>query len=164
MTPNAPQIPPDAAKHVGDVLEFGGKAAVALGAMWAFVIGVVKPYSAWRSKRRADEIRAALKPELDAIARLIAREEETDKKLDLVIDRQTQVFDEIDLFMVVVADNRERLDETNGLLDEVFSSRDRRVHSARRQAADVALAELQGRVRMRRRRTDDLANLEVRKE
>lgn len=160
MNAPGPQIPPEAAKHVGDVLEFGGKAAVALGAIWAFVIGVVKPYSAWRSKRRAAEIRAALEPELKIIAALRDREEEVDRKLQLTLDRQSQVFDELELFLVVVGDNRDRQNETNALLDEVFASPDRRVNGVRRQAADEALEQLQGRVRMRRRRADDLANLE----
>lgn len=153
MAPSPQDLPPDSAERIGDVLEFGAKAALSVGAIWALIARVFKPLAEWTRKRRALAIRAALAPELAVIAALPEREE----KLDLALERQDRVFDEIDLFVTVMADNRERLDEMNDLLNaHGFASRDRRSASERRQFADEAMAELQGRMVARRRKDDQV--------
>lgn len=156
MNPPAPDLPPDSAQRVLDIAEFLAKFVGSLAAVWIFLRRGGKPAIEWYRKRRIEVIREALKPELDCIAGLPARDERTDAKLDLSLERQSRIFDELDLLLVVVADGRERQDETNDLLDEVFATADRRQSTTRRQAAEAALAELQGRVISRRRREEEL--------
>lgn len=170
MNAPAPDLPPDTAERVADIMEYTAKTAVSLSAVWAFIALIARPFTEWRRKRLREAIREALKPELAAIADMPARETETNRKLDIALRRQDQVFDEIDLFVLVVADNRERLAEMQDLLDSTagLTAGDRRRNApgARRRLADEALQELQGKLRARRRARTELAEheLEVRPE
>lgn len=150
---NAPgsEIPQDAAQRAADVLEFLGKAAGSLALLWAFIAKVGKPYIEWRGKRRALEIRSALKTELDCIGKM----PEIERDLQLILERQNRVFDELDLIGGIATENHERLDEFRELMDAVgFASRDRRDAEDRRQHVTDALRELNDRRNARRRRTD----------
>lgn len=142
-------VPPDAPQRAAEVLEFLAKLAGALAIVWGFIAKVAKPFVDWRRRRLQEAIRDALRADLDPLRELPSR-------VELALERQDQVFDEIDLFLEVIADNRDRINEINGFLDEVgFASRDRR-HAERRRTADEAFDELQGRLRSRRRRDDDI--------
>jgi hypothetical protein len=163
VNPPAPQLPPDVGQHLGDVLEYAAKAAVSVGALWAFIAKIAKPFVEWRRHRLTVAIRAALGPELKMVAEIKASEEERGELVKLALERQSQLFSEMELFLVVVAEARDRLDDFSALLDEVgFSSRNRRAETTgdRRRMSDEAMAQLQGIVRMRRRRADDLPNVE----
>lgn len=150
MNPPSPQLDPDAAQRALDVVEFLAKLGGGLLIVWGFIARVAKPFVDWRRKRLQDAIRDALKADLDPLRELPDR-------VRLALERQDQVFDEIDLFVAVMSDHRERLEEFSGLLDEVgLASRDRRVNAERQRLADDAFAELQGRLRSRRRQDDQL--------
>lgn len=157
MNPSVgPDLTPQQAQHVGDVLEFSAKAAVSAGILWAFFVKIAKPFVEWRSHRRAAEMRAALKTELDCMSRMPALEE----AVAAVLDRQTAMFDEMDLFLKIATENHERLDEFRELMDEIgFASRDRRDVADRRLAVSDALRELYERRTARRRRDDVLDDL-----
>lgn len=157
MNPPPPDVSPEAAQRVANALEWLAKFAGSLLALWLFIARVGKPYFEWRDRQRATTIRAVLREELACLATISEREEANGKKLDLALARQDQVFGEIDLFVTVMADNRDRIDELNELLNEAgYASRDRRIAADRRRAADEAMAELQGRLRGRRRHDDQL--------
>lgn len=157
MNPPVQDLPPDPAQRVADTVEFLARIAGAALIVWGFIAKAGKPYFQWRQKQFSATIRAVLKEELACLAQLTAREEEINAKLDLALERQERVFDELDLFVAVLADSRDRLDEVKDLLNEAgYASRDRRIHSDRRVAADEAMAELQGRLRGRRRQEDHL--------
>lgn len=137
--------------RAADTLEFLARIAGAGLIVWGFVAKVGKPYFEWRQRKLNEAITAVLKLSLAGYTKEI-----TDK-IDIALERQTRVFEEVDLLVVVLADNRDRMDEMKEMLDGAgFSSRNRRVHADRRIAADEAMAELQGRIRGRRRHTDDL--------
>lgn len=149
---NPPAAPPDPefTKRALDFAEFGAKLVVALGAMWAFVVKIVKPYSDWRKQRLAAELREILKPELDRLERLGACAD----RIEIVLERQSAMFNDIDDFMLIARTNTERIDETNDLLDEVFHL-DRRVNADRRKVIDTILADLAHRQQNRRRHAED---------
>ena len=149
MNPPPPDLPPDATQRAADVVEFLATVAGSLLIVWGFIARIAKPFVDWRRDRLRDAIRDALKADLDPLRALPSQ-------VKRALDRQDQVFDEIDLFVAVIADNRERLDDISSLLDEVgYASRDRRTSTERRQLADDAFAELQGRLRSRRRKEDE---------
>lgn len=146
-------IAPDSSPLSGralDVLEWGAKAALALLGMWGFLEKVAKPYTTWRRKHIATQIREALRPELDRMERLSGCAD----RIELVLRRQDHLFKDIDDFLVVARTNTERIDETNDLLDEVFHL-DRRVNPERRAHIDSILAGLARRQQDRRRDADD---------
>jgi hypothetical protein len=160
-----PDLPPDAAQRAADTIEFIAKLAGSLAVVWAFIAKVGKPFTEWRRKQLTAAIREALATELAAIAKIPERDEEVNAKLMLALERQGQIFDELDLFVMVVAEGRERMDDLSELLDETgFASRERRRNPDRRHAADQALTELQGRLVSRRRREEELRNMEVNRE
>lgn len=153
----------DGAELVGAVVEFLAKVAGSLLIVWGFIVRVWKPFVEWRRRRLTDAIRLALKAELEAMAGLPERDQALLDKVNLALDRQEQVFSEIDLFVIVMADSRDRMDEVTDLLNvSGFASRDRRPveRTDRRRHADEAMAELQGQLRARRRRTDDARTLD----
>lgn len=159
MTPQL-DLPPDTQQRVADTVELFVKLAGALGIVWAFLVKVAKPYREWRHRQLTAAIRTALQPELKVVSELAAANNSVSAKLMLALERQSEIFDEFDLFVVVVADNRDRMEEMKELLDEAgFASRDRRQHADRRRRADEAMEQLQGRLIARRRKEDELRNL-----
>lgn len=129
-----PQLDPHTAKAVNDVIEYGGKAAVSLAAIVGFFRLVAQPIMNWRSaardrrkKAEAELIRSVLAEEIQKLDAICAREETVLDEYQKVISRQEQIFRDLDILLEVALDNRDRLDEMNSLLDEVgFCSRDRR--------------------------------------
>lgn len=151
MNGAAPDLPPDPAQSALNVLEFLAKAAGAAVIVWGFIKTVGKPYFEWRQRRLNEAITIVLKKELHEHTMEMA------DRIDLALARQDRVFEEIDLLVVVMADDRDRHDEMTELLNtQGMASKNRRVHADRRQAADEAMAELQGRLRSRRRKTDEI--------
>ncbi len=155
MNPPAPQLPPDGADRLADILELLTKAAGLFALAGAFIQWAIKPYIKWRRARLTEAITAALEPAMQTAL------EPLKGPVMLSLERQNLIFDELDLFITIVAEHQDRQDETNTLLDEVgLASHDRRVSETRRRRAVEALEELQGRARMRRRRGDDLPVME----
>jgi hypothetical protein len=148
------------ASRAGDILEFWAKAAGVALAIWQLVERVGKPYFAWRQKRFEASIRAVLKTELECIDRVTEHEEEIKALLLRVLERQDEIFADLDLFIEVAQDNRERHDETADLLNALgYSSKDRRTterRSARTPRVDDLMVELRLRSTERRRRVDAL--------
>lgn len=148
------------AARAGDVLEFWAKAAGVALALWQLVERVGKPYFAWRQKRFDASIRAVLKAELECINSVVEREEEIKGLLERIIERQDEIFADIDLFIEVAQDNRDRHDETAELLNALgYSSKDRRTterRDTRTPRIDSLMNELNLRAVERRRRIDDV--------
>lgn len=140
---------PAVPKRVADVLDYGARLTVSLVAIWAFVEKIGKPYSTWRRRRLAEELREILKPELENLA---AMKKCTDH-IDLVLTRQDALFRDIDDFLVIARTNTERIDETNDLLDEIFHL-DRRVNTERRVKIDELLNTLARRQQERHRHAE----------
>lgn len=157
----SPQPEQEIAQRAGDILEFWAKAAGVALAIWQLVERVGKPYFSWRQKRFEASIRAVLKKELECIDGVKEREEEIKSLLERVIERQDEIFADLDLFIEVAQDNRDRHDETTELMNALgFASRDRRAGGERREDRtahiDTLMGELRGRAVERRRRVDDV--------
>lgn len=139
--PVPPSLDPHTTKAVNDVIEYGGKAAVSLGAIVGFFKLVAQPGMNWRAaareKRKKEEsemIREVLKDELARLEGICDREEAILDEYQKIVARQEQIFGDLDFLIDIATDNRDRLDEMNCLLDEMgFSSRDRRSGSEQRQ-------------------------------
>lgn len=146
---NPPAAPdPDLQRRALDLAEWLAKLGGVIAAVWAAVEKIAKPYQTWRKQRLANEIRASLVPELGKLEKLSIC---TDR-IEIVLDRQTVLFDDIDSFLHVAQTNTDRIDETNDLLDAVgFTSLNRRVDDARRQQIDEMLTALRDRQQARKR-------------
>lgn len=162
-----PQLTPEMQGRIADVAEWLVKVGGSLALMWGFLARVAKPYVEWRKRKLVESIREAVQPELTVMTSLKADHQAIVKKLDVSLARQSELFDEIELFITVIADHHDRLEEVRELLDEAgFASRDRRDppdrERDRRRAADLALEELQGRLRRRRRQDHEVENFHYR--
>jgi hypothetical protein len=139
------------------LLDFIARVAAVLVAVWAAAEKVAKPTLEWRRrmhderrKELAIEIREILKPELDRLEKVGLC---TDR-IELVLQRQSALFQDIDDFLHIAHTNVDRLDEVNELLNAVGFSSERRIDDAKRaQVADL-LAALRDRQRARRRALD----------
>lgn len=145
-------VTPDVAipLHTSDTIDFLIKLGAAFGALWAGVAKIWKPYVQWRREHTANITREVLKPELDQLRALIESESGCAEHMEAAVRGLTQVFSEMDSWMGLAIDNRERLDETNDLLDEMFSL-ERRVDYERRAEIDSLLSTLKERAKMRKR-------------
>jgi hypothetical protein len=152
-----PPLDPHTAKAVNDVIEYGGKAAVSLAAIAAFVRLIAQPVMKWRDTRRtarkkaeAEMIREVLREEIARLDAICKREEQILDEYVKIIARQEQIFRDIDQLVELALDNRERLDEINCLMDELgLTSRDRRLKDEEMQAVLEGLVD---RRKHRRRR------------
>jgi hypothetical protein len=158
MNPAVPP-PPDAetARVLNDVLEWGGKAAVSLASIWGFVALIAKPFMEWRKRRDGErrrelavEIHDILKPELERLEKVGLCAD----RIEMVLQRQSALFSDIDDFLSIAHTNVERLDEMNDLLDAVGFSTDRRVDDEQRAHVAHLLSTLRDRQRARRRGDD----------
>jgi hypothetical protein len=150
----------NASERIASTLELLAKGGGLLGMLWAFLAKVLKPWIEARRKARVTEIRDAIAPEVDKLNDLIEREEQCAERNEELHDRQQifherqqRIFGEFDQMLKILVDNRERINEQNDLLDQVFAL-DRRVDPDRRREIDVMLAELHQR-RKDARRTED---------
>lgn len=142
--PSDPQI----GERIADVVELGAKVSIGLGAVWAFVAKVLKPFTVWRRasrlKARADaeaEIRLMFDKEIQAINRIPTLESQIDV-----------LFKDHDILLDVAFDNRERHDETNALLDFLGFTSDRRSSEERRDVVAEMVTTLAERRKERRRK------------
>ena len=156
MTPYAPAPVPDPelSKRALDTLELWAKVAGSLTALALFVHKILKPYQDWRRKSLADLIREVLKEELEKLDAVVDREEEVFVQLGRVLARQDALFADIDAFLEIGSDNRERLDEVNGLLDKIGLTSDRRAGDRGR--FDELMEQLHDRRNQRRRLQDQI--------
>lgn len=143
-----------------DLADYVARIAASLVVAWGAVEKIVKPLIEWRSKLRIAreaaltlKVRDVLKPELDDLKRLGVC---TDR-LEVVLARQTEIFTDVDKLLTIVEDNRERLNETAGLLDAMGLTSDRRTDTVERQAFDVQIQQLRDRQRDRRRQEREVA-------
>lgn len=144
--PSDPQI----GERIADVVELGAKVSIGLGAVWAFVVKVLKPFTVWRRasrlKARAEseaEIRQMFDKEIQAINRIPTLEAQIDV-----------LFKDHDILLDVAFDNRERHDETNALLDFLGFTSDRRSSDEHRDAVTEMVTTLAARRRERRRKPE----------
>lgn len=147
--------PEDVSTRVVNLLELLAKALIALGAVWAFIEKIIKPYSTWRRERLAHLIKQVLSVELDKLDALIEAESTCAGRMERVLRRQEEIFDANDLFLEIAADNKERHDETTELLNRVFGI-DERVDLVRREEINAMLHNLRERRHTRRRSIDAL--------
>jgi hypothetical protein len=136
--------------HAVETIDFLVKLGGALGAAWVATTKIWKPYVEWRREHIAKVTREVLKPELDQLRALITSESGCAEHMEAAVRGLTQVFGEMDSWMALAIDNRDRLDETNDLLDEMFSL-ERRVDYERRAEIDALLAVLKERAKARKR-------------
>ena len=141
---------PNITERLVDLLEYAARVAIPLGALKVFFVGVYKPFVTWRREHTAKTIREVLKPELDQLKSMIEDESGCAGQMKEVLTQMRTIFHDLDLFLEVSHDNRERQDETNELLDEVFGI-ERRVDLKRRKEIDDMLALLAERRKARRR-------------
>lgn len=134
-----------------DVIEWAAKAAIALGSLKVFLAGIYKPFVTWRRAHTAKVVREVLDPELSALRKIIVQEEGCATRMEEVLVQTRMIFQEFDDVLEVLMDNRERIDETNGLLDEMGFSTDRRGTDARHEQVKVMVEKLHERRKHRRR-------------
>lgn len=145
---------PELSKRALDTLELWAKIAGALTVIALFILKILKPYQDWRRKSLAELIREVLKAELEKLDGLTEREDEVFRALGRVLARQTELFVDIDSFLDIAGDNRERIDEINELLDlEGFTSLERRNGHDRIVRVDEVLEGIRDRRKARRRYT-----------
>jgi hypothetical protein len=166
MTPVSPtpELDPIAAQKALSIIEFGAKFAIALGAVYAFIEKLAKPYAEHRRIRLATVIREVLKEEIDSLHDIRDERDDLRRLVEAVLDRQTALFDDIDLFIDIARDNRERHDETADLLNAIGLSTDRRADPDRRKEVDTMLILLDDRRKERRRTNDIVRNLQTERE
>lgn len=148
-------IAPTETTRLLDLADYLVKVGAALAAAWAFAVKVGKPAYEFRAKileRRnsvlAQKIRGILEPELQDLTRLQTCTDE----LEVVLKRQREVFLDLDNVLGIVTDNRDRIDETNDLLNLLGFSSDRRAANAeRREEFDRLLTVLRNRNKVRAR-------------
>jgi hypothetical protein len=152
---------PDFQKRAIDFADYAARLAAAAIAVWGLSEKVVKPFTEWRRRMTEErkralaiEMREILKPELDRLATL----GQCADRIELVLKRQGVLFEDIDDFLEIATNSRDRLDETNELLDEVFHL-ERRVNSERRAHIDMLLVSLARRQSDRRREASADAGL-----
>lgn len=152
MTPLTPVTPddPQLGARAVNLVEWAVKLALGLGSLKVFLAGIYKPFMEWRKEHNARTIRAVLKPELEQLRGLISEESGCAENMRLAVESIRQVFTELDAFLSIAQDTRDRQDETNDLLDEIFHL-DRRVDHMREAEIDALLKMLAGRRTVRRR-------------
>jgi hypothetical protein len=139
--------------------DFLARVGAALGALWVSVEKVWKPLSEWRRKQGVDKrvelatiVRDILGPELQKLQKLGSCAD----RIEIVLRRQQLLFEDVDRLLAAVSVNKERIDETNDLLDAVgFTSGDRRKDEAMREQFNKMIAELRERQRVRKRAADE---------
>lgn len=146
MNPPAPVPGPETPQRAMDLLDFLTKAAGLAVIFAGFLKWAWKPYVDWRRRRMAELIHDVLKQELDQLSTVV----DAIGRIETVTDQIKILFSEYDLMMDVVIDNRQRMDETNDLLDGMIPTQDRR----RREPALQVFEELMDRRRVRRRKLD----------
>jgi hypothetical protein len=110
--PNDPQL----STRVADTLQFGAQAAIALGAIYAFLTKVMKPYQARRHARLAATITEVLTVQLAPLVLDVKRSADCSDRVDRSFAEQADLFHDLDLLLDIVLDMGERQDERNAVL------------------------------------------------
>jgi hypothetical protein len=134
-----------------DVIDLAAKAAVGLGAIKLFLVGIYKPFAEWRKEHVAKTTREVLKPELAQLRQIIDDESGCAGRMDDVLMHMREIFTDLDKFLDVAADTRDRQDETNDLLDAIGFHAERRVDEAKQDKMRQTMADLNERRKKRRR-------------
>lgn len=116
----------DAATRAGDIIEFLSKAGGLIVLIAGFLKWAWAPYQKRKKRLMAEMIKEILGTELTSLKNLIEREDSCADRMDKAVEQIKQLFDEHDMLVKVVFENRDRIDETAGLLDAVGISTDRR--------------------------------------
>jgi hypothetical protein len=148
-------VDPATSSRLADLADYLVKLGTGFVAAWGIVVKIGKPAYAFRAKileRRDDalaaKIRSILDPELQDLGRLSSC---TDQ-LETVLTRQREVFTDLDSVLHIVNDNRDRIDETNDLLNVLGFSSDRRASNDERRAEfDQLLTKLRAHQKVRAR-------------
>lgn len=146
-------------QRASDVVEFLAKTGGSLALIWAFIAKVWKPYQEWRRRNMTMLMREVLKNELAQLSSLISREEGCADKIEGLVGQISELFTEHDLLLDVVYDNRDRIDETNDLLDAVGLANERRVPP--KEEVVKMLSQLDERRKLRRRHLSRPANADA---
>jgi hypothetical protein len=157
MTPVSPVPDPTLNERAITLIDWIAKAAIGLGSVKVFLSGIYRPFMEWRKEHNARTIREVLKPELDQLRGLISEESGCAENMRLAVESIKQVFHELDAFLSIATDNRDRVNETNELLDEIFHL-DRRVDHMREAEIDALLKMLGERRTVRRRHLQAMAD------
>ncbi len=154
MTPASP--PPDqldVLARMASTLELLAKVGGTLALLWGFLAKVIKPYQTWRRESQARIIREILAPELAQLREITVHEDSCARRLEVVLSHLRDLFGDHDSLLTIAIDNRDRLDETNELLDAIgFTSS--RQHPDRIEHINSVVAKLDERRKIRRRSTD----------
>lgn len=147
--------PPDLNARAFDIIEWGAKAAIGLGSIKVFLASIYKPFVEWRKEHNAKTIREVLAPELAQLQQMIHDESGCAENMQTAVRAFSEVFHDLDRFLSITIDNRDRIDETNDLLNEIFHLEPRaRVRTAE---IEALLSELAERQKIRRRGIVSLA-------
>jgi hypothetical protein len=147
-------LPPDMSQTTLDVIELWGKLVGVLVATAGFFRLIWKPYTDWKRKQLAEMIRAVLKEELTDVGQLKTGQEEIMTHIRKLERQVETLFNDVDSFIEIATDNRERHDETADLLNAMGLSSDRRVDPDRREHIDGLMSGILDRRKSRRRRDD----------
>lgn len=157
--PPTPQETTDVATRIASTLELWAKIGGSLVLCWGFIARVYKPLVLWRREQQAKVVREVLAPELQQLATVQAELRETREhedgcagRMERVLDSLREFFSDHDRLIEIALDNRDRLDESNDLLDALGLSSERRTDEERRRIVDEMVNRL---TESRRRRHRD---------
>ncbi len=150
MTAPPPPEQVEVAARIAATLELWAKIGGTLVLLWGFVAKVIKPYQTWRRDSMARVIREVLAPELGQLREILAHEDGCASRLEVVLRQMQDLFGDHDHLVTIAMDNRDRLDETNDLLDSIGFASDRR-HPDRIARIEAMVTALDERRRARRR-------------
>lgn len=136
----------DTVKRVSDVIELLAKVAGSLGLLWAFLAKIWAPYRKRRDENLKRAIREALQGEIAVVESLNHPEEGWKSRIE-------RIEKTLDRLSELALNNQDRHDETNGLLDALGFTSDRRSGEERRDIEQMVSA-LKERRHQRRRETD----------
>lgn len=139
-----PQITERAASTVELLIKSGSL----LGMLWLGVTKVLKPYHDYRRNSLKAAMAEILEPTMAKMNEAIDKEADCAERQTVVYERQTALFEDIDLFLKLAEDSHARHDETNGLLDQLFGL-ERRIDHEKRQEVEGILKVLRNRRRIR---------------
>jgi hypothetical protein len=146
-----PTNDPQMTERVASIIEWAAKAAIGLATLKVSLSGIYKPFATWRREHTARTVRDVLAPELSSLQQIITQEESCATRMEEVLEQTRMIFREFDDVLEVMMDNRERIDETNELLNEVGFSSERRVNDERRAEVQAMVDKLHERRKLRRR-------------
>lgn len=158
-----PPTDPQITERIASTLELWAKIGGGVAALWVLLSKVWKPYQEFRREQLATQMRAIFAPELAQLAAVFEKEDGCADRLEAVVAemqelyaRQAATFEDLDMFIDIANDNRERHDEHDALMDALgFTSADRRTDEERRAKVDAMMDLLKDRRKERRRGTGE---------